>query len=141
MSRLLLVLCLILVCLSVHTGCNTSLVTVSGNVTVDGQPLAKGEIQFSPVDGGGTPVGAPIVAGKYAAQMTPGAKLVVISETLDTPVVTSTEELQRMAAEGKTPPPTPMSRITPQTKGNSSQVTVSSETGPLNFNLEVKGNQ
>ena len=118
-------------------GCSSSQVTVSGNVTVAGQPLAKGEIQFNPADGSGTPFGAPIVDGKYTARLTPGAKTIVISETLDSQAATSNEEMQRMAAEGKRPAPAPEIRIKPETKGNSSHVTVTSETKTLDIHLEV----
>ena len=117
-------------------GCNDTHVTVTGSVTVADQPLAKGEIVFSPVDGGGTQVGAPIVAGKYTARMLPGEKTAVITEAFDIPVPTSTEELQRAAAEGKTPAPPPVSKITPQTQGNSAKVNVTKETKKHDFKLE-----
>jgi ABC-type amino acid transport substrate-binding protein len=117
-------------------GCNDTHVTITGNVTASGQPLPQGQIEFSSTDGGGTPVGASIKAGKYTARMLPGEKTVVITETFDIPAPTSTEELQRAAAEGKAPAPPPVSKIKPTTKGNSIKVNVTKQTKTLDFPLE-----
>ena len=79
------------------------------------------------------------MAGKYTtARMQPGDKKVIITEDVAIEVVTSNEEMQRLAAEGKTPPPPPVSRIKPETKGNSQQVKVGKEGKPLDFELELK---
>jgi hypothetical protein len=136
MIRFLLPLFLLASALVTLAGCNDPHVLVTGNIKASDQPLPKGEIVFSPVDGGGTQVGAPIVAGKYTARLLPGEKTVVITETFDIPIPTSTEELQRAAEEGKTPAPPPVSKITPQTKGNSTKVSVTKETKSLDFTLE-----
>jgi hypothetical protein len=39
--------------------------SVSGTVTYQGKAVEDGYISFQPADGKGTPVGAPIAAGKY----------------------------------------------------------------------------
>lgn len=123
----------------VLAGCGDGTVAVTGQVTIDGQPLPKGQIEFWPVTDGGTPVAGPIVAGQYkTAAMQPGEKKVVITEEVAIEAVTSNEELQRLAAEGKSPPPPPTPRIKPDTKGNGRQVSVSKETKSLDFALELK---
>jgi hypothetical protein len=53
-----------LVLLPLLLGCGGAL-SVSGTVTYDGKPIEDGQISFLPVDGKGTPAGAPIVGGKY----------------------------------------------------------------------------
>jgi hypothetical protein len=58
--------------------------TVSGEVTVDGKPLAKGVISFAPADGVGQPATGNIENGKYSVSTTAGKKMVQISA----PIVT-----------------------------------------------------
>lgn len=50
--------------------------TISGEVTLDGQPLASGQIQFRPVDDNTPTAGAEIKDGKFEAQV-PQAKMQV----------------------------------------------------------------
>jgi hypothetical protein len=50
--------------------------TVSGDVTLDGQPVKDGRISFTPVDGQGGTGGAAIVDGKFKAEV-PVAKMKV----------------------------------------------------------------
>jgi hypothetical protein len=84
-------------------GCGQALGTVSGTVTVDGQPLAKGVISFVPADGNGAPITAEIKSGSYAVQAVAGRKTVQISAPIvtgqrkeynaaDAPLVDITEE-------------------------------------------------
>ena len=51
---------------------------VSGKVTLDGEPLADGSINFIPADGKGTPSGAKIAKGYYSASVPLGDKRVEI---------------------------------------------------------------
>lgn len=60
-------------------GCGPKIVTVTGNVTLGGQPVAKGVIDFTSLDTEKPPVTANIVDGKYSAQLTTGNKQVRIS--------------------------------------------------------------
>jgi hypothetical protein len=53
--------------------------TVTGTVTLDGQPLAAGEIRFAPADGQSSTAGATISEGKFTASVPPGEKKVQIS--------------------------------------------------------------
>jgi len=51
---------------------------ISGSVTLDGEPVKEGSIQFLPT-GEGTPEGANIVDGKYTAKVSPGSSKVKIT--------------------------------------------------------------
>jgi hypothetical protein len=61
-------------------GCSseTPLSTVKGTVTLDGQPLASGLINFVAVDAGASTTEATITAGQYEAVVSPGEKRVEI---------------------------------------------------------------
>src|SRR4051812_46310676 len=78
--------------------------TVSGKVTLDGQPLKEGLIRFVPADGKSQNADATIKDGKYKAVVPLGEKRVEISaskvtgkhkmyETPDSPTVDKVEEL------------------------------------------------
>ncbi len=56
---------------------NTS--TVTGTVTVDGEPLAEGAIRFDPKDGAVATSGNQIKDGKFTVVGPPGIKKVVIT--------------------------------------------------------------
>lgn len=61
------------------TGCASSpLQLVSGQVTVDGQPLEQGTIDFLAADGNGPTAAALIQDGVYSVEMMPGPKKVII---------------------------------------------------------------
>lgn len=51
---------------------------VSGKITVDGEPLADGAIEFEPADGKGGVYGGPIRGGKCDVMVAPGPKKVSI---------------------------------------------------------------
>jgi hypothetical protein len=72
-------LLLILVTASLYSGCSPPMATVMGNVTIDGQPLDKGVICYSPAEGEGESVTVNIVDGKYELQILPGKKFVQVS--------------------------------------------------------------
>lgn len=63
--------------------------TVSGEVKVDGVPVADGTICFAPLDGTGAPATAEIKDGKYEVRTTAGNKRVAIS----VPVVTAKRKM------------------------------------------------
>ncbi|MBN2577627.1 MAG: hypothetical protein JXB10_01370 [Pirellulales bacterium] len=54
-------------------------VAVSGEVTLDGQPLERGRIDFQPADGNGPMTAAPIRDGKYEGSVHPGMKTIRIT--------------------------------------------------------------
>lgn len=134
-KRSTLGLLLLLTLFGCFVGCGESQGTVKGTVTVNGQPLKKGEIVFSPPSGG-TPVGAPIVDGKYAAKMQPGEQVVLITESIELEPILSTEEMQRQAEAGVKPAPVPMSKITESTPGNKKTVTVTKGEQTQDFALQ-----
>jgi hypothetical protein len=60
-------------------GCSRSdMGIVNGIVTVDGEPARVGAISFFAVDGRAPTAGAPIVDGKFSAQVNPGVCMVQI---------------------------------------------------------------
>lgn len=67
-------------------GCNSAEAPseVSGTVTMDGVPLAEGEIIFEASDNSKTPSAGMIKDGKYTAQVLPGSKKVKISASRPT---------------------------------------------------------
>ena len=78
--------------------------TVSGTVTLDGQPLKSGTIRFDSADGRTAAADASIVDGKFTAKLLLGDKRVTITspkvigkkkmyDTPDSPVYDVTEEL------------------------------------------------
>jgi hypothetical protein len=61
-------------------GCDSSgMYRVSGTVRVDGQPLAKGYIQFNDKEGRVQTAAGEIVDGQYSIKSLPGNKVVQIS--------------------------------------------------------------
>ena len=66
-------------------GCQTDPFTdASGTVTIDGVPLAEGEIIFLAPDNSTTPSAGPITDGQFRFRATPGAKKVQVNATRDT---------------------------------------------------------
>lgn len=81
MIRQSLLLIPLLVSAVVAGGCGSTEAHVSGDVTIDGQPLKQGVIVFVGGDGErqGEPARADIQGGKYALKMSAGEKKVQIS--------------------------------------------------------------
>jgi hypothetical protein len=78
--------------------------TVTGEVTLDGQPLKEGVIRFVPVDGKTPTADAAITAGRFTATVPVGAKRLEVTapkvvgklkmyDTPDSPVVDQVVEL------------------------------------------------
>jgi hypothetical protein len=77
---------------------------LEGKVTLDGKPIAQGNVQFVPQDVSHVPVTtAPIVDGKYVAEAVPRGKLRVM--------LTATMETGKMIKEYSTPRPEVISLI------------------------------
>jgi hypothetical protein len=92
------------ICLSLGCSADTKHGTLSGTVTLDGQPLKSGTIRFDSTDGHAHAADASITEGKYSAKIEPGDKRVSITspkvvgkkkmyDTPDSPTVDVTEEL------------------------------------------------
>src|SRR5262245_28750207 len=98
-------------------GCSgPNISTVTGEVTLDGQPLKEGIIRFVPVNGDTPTADAPIVNGRFKAPVPPGQKRVEISapkpgkkrkayDTPDSPEVEDVGELipERYNAKSELP--------------------------------------
>lgn len=67
----------LVLCLS-GCGPRDGLTQISGTVSYDGQPVAKGNISLMPVDGVGPSAAAIITDGKYKVKIAPGSKRVKI---------------------------------------------------------------
>jgi hypothetical protein len=60
-------------------GNKSNLISVSGNITFDGQPLPDGTIAFIPAGAIGSPTAAKIKNGKYNARVSAGSMIVRIT--------------------------------------------------------------
>jgi hypothetical protein len=71
----------VLLCAAAFPGCTkkSNSCTVSGIVTLDGEPVKSGIIRFVPTDGKTATADSIITDGKYSASVPPGAKTVSIS--------------------------------------------------------------
>ena len=75
MQRYLLGLCIFVAFLPFVAGCGDGRLGVSGSVTVNGQPMESGTINFRPTgDTKGNSAGAGIVDGKYEVRSEKGLK-------------------------------------------------------------------
>lgn len=81
--------CLIALGLLVSSGCGKSggpeTAAVSGTVSLDGQPIAEGDITFAAADGLSPPFAGKIIEGKYSFACTLGKKRVEITAYRDIP--------------------------------------------------------
>ena len=59
-------------------GSKSDFATVSGKVTIDGEPIGSGSIQFISADGATPTGGGTIKDGEYTAQVPPGDKVVLV---------------------------------------------------------------
>ncbi len=84
--------------------------TVSGEVKLNGVPVEKGVISYTPTDGTGAPATAEIKKGRYEIATTAGSKMVLISApvagqrqkdqvSLDTPMIESIPEKYNAKSE------------------------------------------
>jgi hypothetical protein len=85
---------LILLLLFSFSGCGDSqnLIEITGMVTIKGELIDKGIIQFVPVNGVGQEGGGTIHEGKFTAKVPPGEKIVRV----DGSKVTGTKEVSPM---------------------------------------------
>lgn len=68
----------LLLCISCVSCSRSNLGSVSGTVTVDGEPAKVGAISFFAVDGKAPTAGAQIVDGAYSAKVSPGQCMVQV---------------------------------------------------------------
>ena len=119
-------------CLSSSTG------TVSGNVTLNGKPLDKGQVMFSPTGATGGTAGGEIVAGKYqVADLTPANYQVTVAATPEVKIVMPGDpETKRALTDEEL-----RARIDPlpaDTMGKEQTLEVKGGSQTLDFKLESK---
>ena len=119
-------LCLLII-LAPVVGCGGNPATVTGVVSLDGQPLNTGTVGFSPVSGGMKAVGIIQSDGRY--ELTTNREAGV--QVGEFKVVVIALEPGEVAAHGG--PPRPGKNITPKRYGSAS-------TSGLKFNVEKGGN-
>jgi hypothetical protein len=125
--------------------CGSSLSSVSGDVTYEGQALESGRIDFLPADGKGQPAGSTIAAGKYeVAGLVPGLKVVQITAVKVVPFARSSEEMARRAQQDKdkgdgTGLIDPADIIPPDAEGNNLKIELKPGRQTLDFPLTKPG--
>jgi hypothetical protein len=93
---------LALTCLAaLSVGCSNSGGTVTGEATYEGQPIERGYVTFTMVDGKGPVVGAAITNGRYTAEGVPAGTHVVRVEanTGAGPTVASSADAKQVSRE------------------------------------------
>ena len=108
-------------------GCSrSSLVEVSGEVTLDDQPVEQGVISFWPADGVGPTAQAVINEGKYNVEVAPGQKKVGVE---------AVEEKSKAYPSGPNGPAVPVHQlISPERYADPKQTDLSCE---VNFTSNV----
>ena len=120
-------------------GCSRTDAALSGTVTYDGKPVENGQITFTPVDGQGQPVGAPIRNGKYKiSSLIPGPNIVKIEAVNTSGIAMSNEEMKRRAQSKKSGEATVETGnlIPASAEGNNTQVEVAAGSKTLDFHLK-----
>ncbi|MFO0912457.1 MAG: hypothetical protein U0795_05855 [Pirellulales bacterium] len=125
-------LVLSLVCL---VGCSDDkMATVTGKVTIDGTPIAKGSIMFKPVDGKSSTTGGEIVEGEYKVEVPYGVQSVEIRS----PKVVGKKKLYDTP---DSPVQDLLDEVLPPRYNNETELQVTVEKGktdPVNFELTLK---
>ncbi|MCA9189307.1 MAG: hypothetical protein R3E01_20165 [Pirellulaceae bacterium] len=117
--------------------------SVSGTVTLNGEPVKKGEVIFHPADGQGQMFAGQIVDGHYEVdEASPGSRRAQINAYRDINFAVSQEEMQQRAADltargvnhqGLVNPADV--DIPPNAEGNNTTVEITSGTQTLDFNV------
>jgi hypothetical protein len=103
---------------------------LEGSVTLDGQPIGEGNLQFVPQDVGKAPVtAAPIVDGRYVAEAVPHGKLRVL--------LTATKKTGKMIMEYSTPRPE-IVNVIPSKYRSGIPIDVSQDNPNMNFALQSR---
>ena len=126
-------------------GCGDGLLTVSGEVTYEGQPVGTGSVTLTPADGKGPIVGGEIRDGKYTVtKVPPGPKIVKIEAYKKVNFASSSAEMMQRAAENKKKGDDsglvdPADVIPAHAEGNNQQVEVTAGTTRRDFHLSKPG--
>jgi hypothetical protein len=134
--RLLSIVCVSAAILSSGCGADNPLgrKALNGAVTLDGQPLDNGAIEFHPMDGG-VQSGALIKAGRYSIPTREGATVgkyrVVIYDTYETPPLPP----GHMPGDALPKPAPP--KVPPEWNSNSQNTITIKNEGPFQFNFDI----
>lgn len=110
---------------------------ISGAVSLDGAPLAKGNVGFHPADKGTTSGGGTIEAGKYSIPRPKGLPVGKYRVTINAPKPGTGKEADKTVMPGDPLPP-PQELIPPDWNEKSEQFIEVTDKGPYVFNFEVK---
>jgi hypothetical protein len=114
-------------------GCSgNSKLSVSGSVTLDGEPLSDGIITFTPLDGSGANAGTVIFNGEYQVEVMPGKKLARIEGYKTVAVKKVKMGSKEIDAPDKRP-------IVPKQYNSESKLEVDVDSSHREHNFELKG--
>jgi hypothetical protein len=135
---------MLLATLTIVAGCGEKASTVTGKVTYNGEPVAKGTITFTPSDGMGQVFAARIENGVYnIPNAQPGKRKVEVRGLRDVKFALSSEEAARLANEARAAGnmgadvADPTDYIPADAAGNNTEVEVTNGDQTLDF--EVTG--
>jgi hypothetical protein len=123
-------------------GCGSGSASVSGEVTYNAEPVAKGSITFLPADGKGASAGSPIEDGHFAVDnLAPGPKVVKIEAVKAVPFARTSEEMAKRAAVNKfigdgSGLIDPADVIPPNAEGNNEKVDIQAGKQTRDFHLK-----
>ena len=109
---------------------------ISGNVKVDGKPLAKGNINFWPVDGQATSGGGEVIDGKFSVAKASGLVNGKYRVVVNAAIPGSAGQPDASALPGDIPPP-PKEMIPPEWNSASTQTIEVQPKGPFEFDFEI----
>ena len=110
---------------------------ISGSVTVDGQPLAKGNISFQPTENQPTSSGAVIAGGKFSIPRDSGLAVGKYRVVVNAAVPGTEGKAVPADAQPGDPPP-PAQEMIPADWNTASKHTIEvKREGPFNFPLEI----
>jgi hypothetical protein len=137
-SRLLARIWFLFVAVCLWIGCSggsAGRYAITGTVTLDGSPLAKGNIGFSPLENGRTSSGAIITDGKFSIPADKG--LPVGKYRVDVHAAApGAPPPDPNALPGSGPPP-PKELIPPEWNENSKETIEVKKEGPFNFAFDI----
>ncbi|GAB6165658.1 hypothetical protein JCM19992_16580 [Thermostilla marina] len=119
---------ILLAILATALGCRDASkgVAVRGTVTLDNQPLAAGYVTFSPLDGNGAQVGAPIKDGAYRVEnVPPGDKVVLVTVDASPQFPKTSDEMMQMNARQMQADA--LAKQVADAEGNRQKITIGSE--------------
>lgn len=131
--------------LALLVGCNKT-TTISGTVTLNGEPIQKGAISFRSADGRGPSIGGMIENGQYSIEKAvPGSRIAVISAIDEGKVIASRDEAMKLIEEAKAEGKQPFEAmrvdlVPPTAKGNSETVEIAPGSQTLDFAISTTQN-